>query len=532
MALLRHRQFGGQLPLAHPQSLPEMTAQVARNCKLWTGALEPLRETAFERVATTPTPPKTIFRYNENTWLEWSGEVDVVRSPVADDAYDRIFYTGLGDYAHVASNSMITSSGPPYPAASYRLGVPSPSSSPGLTKGGTPTDSGADATETRFYTITYVNGFDEEGPPGPVSGEIEVQPGEYVDVGLPGAPTGPYNITQVRIYRTSGELFQYVGAAAVAATTFRDAVPIPGEELPSRTWIAPPYDIEGLISVTGGFFAAFRDNEILFSEVGLPHAWPLAFRMSVDYKVVGLASYNNAVVALTNGVSYILTGADPSAMTKAEVALHQACVSKAGIVTMAGGVVYPSPDGLVYVSDGGTQLVTQGVFARDEWQALKPESMRAVLWEQRYLCFYDTGSATGAFVINPDAPQGGVVFVDAAKVWGRHNALIEDAVYLTIGNEIRRWDAGASTTYTWRGRPDNRLRPDTMGVAQVLADSYPVTVRVYADGALQGTKVITSAAPVRIGGRRRARTYELEIESAQPVYEILLASNMYELTEV
>lgn len=530
MSTLRRRTFHGELPIAHPQTLPGPSATRARNCKLWSGALEALRGTAFERATTTPTnPPLTIFKYREGVWLEWEQAVDVTRSPVGDDDYDRVFFTGDG-YPRVSSNAMITAGGSlPFPSTSYRLGVPAPALTPNLTLGGTATD---DEPETRFYVVTYVNSFGEEGPPGPVSSQIEVDPGEYVDVSLPGAPLGNYDIAQVRVYRTTGEFFQFVGGAAVSATTFRDTVTTPAEELPSTTWLEPPDDLVGLIPVAGAFLAGFRNNEVLFSEVGLPHAWPVAYRLPVDYPVVGLATYNNAVVVMTEGVPYVITGADPAAMSKAEVPLHQACVSKAGIVTMARGVVYPSPDGLVYITEGGSGLITEGVFDRDAWQALDPSSMRAVLWERRYLCFYDTGTETGAFVINPDAPQGGVVFVDAPAVGALYNDLLDDAVYLAVDDEIHRWDAGSALTYTWRGRPDNLEFPETLGVAHVRADAYPVTLRLIADGVQQVEASIASDKPVRLGSRVRARTYLLEVEGTSAVYDAAVTSTMRELREL
>lgn len=530
MSLLRHRKFHGELPIAHPQVLPEPAAQVARNVKLWGGVLAALRDTALERNASTQVkPPLTIMKYTANIWLEWSSPVDVVRSPVGDDDFDRVFFTGTGDYPRVSSNALITSSSPPHPSASLRLGVPAPSPPPNLSVGGTAT---GEDTETRFYVTTYVNSFGEEGPPSPVSQEIEALTGQYVDIELPGVPLGNYDITQVRVYRTTGELFQFVGGAAVATPSLRDTATIPGEELPSVTWHPPPDDLVGLITVAGGFLAGFRANEVLFSEAGLPHAWPLAFRLAVDYPVVGLASYANSVVVMTEGVPYVISGADPAAMTKAEVPLHQACVSKAGIVPMARGVVYPSPDGLVYISEGGSGLITEGVFDRDAWQALKPSSMRAVLWERRYLCFFDTGTQTGALVINPDAPEAGIVFIDAPKVGALYNDLLDDAVYLAVGAQIRRWDAGAPRTYTWRSRPRDEPRPEVMGVVQVLADSYPVTLRVFADGEQQSQTVLLNARPVRGGGRRRARTYSVEVEGSGEVYEVVLASTMRELQEV
>jgi len=519
-------QFAGERPVADAHKLRNRDATVARNVKLWSGSIEPLRDTALERTTALAQTPEAIFRYSGDLWLEWEQAVDVVRSPVGNDPHDRVFFTGTGS-PRVADNTRATSGAGPFPGASLRLGVPAPSTAPALSKTGTPDDPN-ELPETRFYVTTYVNAFAEEGPPSLSSVEIEVFTGESVVVTFPGAPSGSFEITAVRIYRTNGGIFQFVGEAGIAASEFTDSVATAslGEELATTEWDMPPDDAAGMTSVAGAFLAAHRGNEVLLSEIGLPHAWPVRYRVPIDTEVVGLGTFASTVVVCTKGKPYILSGTDPASLSVAETEIRQSCTSARGIVSTGAGVVYPSPDGLIYVSGAGAQLLTEAIFEREQWQALKPDSMRAVFWERLYLCFYDTGTETAAFVINPEQPDSGVVFFDAPAVGGLRHDLERDATYLATGDEVREWDAGTPMTGRWRSRKIDAAAPVVLGVIRALADTHPVTLRAWADGELVVERVVRDNAPRRFPPVR-ARTWQIEVElGAGAVRELAVSASI------
>ncbi|MDA5495858.1 hypothetical protein PGS50_21760, partial [Yersinia intermedia] len=75
-----------------------------------------------------------------------------------------------------------------FPAVSFRLGIPALSNAIEVTAITPPADHGDDDPtddDTRFYVETYVTGYGEEGPPGPVSQEVTiVYPGSTVDLAL------------------------------------------------------------------------------------------------------------------------------------------------------------------------------------------------------------------------------------------------------------------------------------------------------------------------------------------------------------
>ncbi len=86
--------FQGMLPRVAPNLLGLDQAQSAVDCAFLLGTLKPIRVSAL--VTTLPDALRqTVYPYN-SAWLSWAADVNVVKAPVTDDAYQRIYYTGDG----------------------------------------------------------------------------------------------------------------------------------------------------------------------------------------------------------------------------------------------------------------------------------------------------------------------------------------------------------------------------------------------------------------------------------------------------
>jgi len=86
--------FSGICPATDSRLLPGDTAQIAHNCILKSGKIIPLRKNTREKECSAST--KTIFRQN-GEWIELDYEADCVPTPVNEDQYDRIYFTGHSD---------------------------------------------------------------------------------------------------------------------------------------------------------------------------------------------------------------------------------------------------------------------------------------------------------------------------------------------------------------------------------------------------------------------------------------------------
>lgn len=100
--MIKIDRFTGLAPRIHPRKLPDAAAQTAREVRLLNGNLNPLHDPATVNDVVT-LGAKSFYKYNPNgtnptasDYLSWSGEVNVVKSPLINDAYGRIYFTGDG----------------------------------------------------------------------------------------------------------------------------------------------------------------------------------------------------------------------------------------------------------------------------------------------------------------------------------------------------------------------------------------------------------------------------------------------------
>lgn len=537
MTAISVKAFGGIKPIVSARLLATSEAQISQNAKLVSGSLLPMKGTTVLQ-SLQSSSPATIYRYGTspteaNYWLEFPRDTDVMRSPIAQDQYDRLYWADGVNPPKYAPNSLILSS-QPYPGASYLLGIPAPAAP---TLSGTTAPEAKDVPETRAYLVTYVSAYGEEGPPSPASSLVTVKPGTDVTITLPGAPSGNYNITLKRIYRSSAvgntAQWQFVKEVSVSTGSWTDnkAQADLGEVLPSEDWIAPPTGLKGLRLMANGAAVGFSGKTLYFSEPNLPHAWPHIY--PIDFDIVGIATYGQYVAVLTTSYPYLFQGIDPAAMSSSKLPLAQACVSKRSIVETGSGVIYASPDGLVEI---GTQndVITKGLFNREQWQAYTPSSISAYQYNGRIHCFYDNG--TRGVLVFDFMGQGATLTTNdvnttTAVTAGFYDATT-DKLYLAQGTNIVRFDSGYAQPYKWRSKVFRLDFPTNFGFGQVNAYQYPVTMKVYADNVMKAAVVVQNNNQFRLPSGFRAYEWSFELEGTGEVIEVAIAQSTEELKSV
>ena len=522
--------FDGIHPRTDAALLPDHGAQLALNCTLWQGDLRPL---AAPLQVVTPTAVeagiRSIYRIGQDLpetqyWLAWPADVDVVRGLIAGDTSERTYYTGDG-VPKVTNLELATQGGTQYPVNAYTLGIPKPATAP------TCAASSADQpVETRVYVYTYVSAFGEEGIPSDPA-KVDVSEDGTVSLSdLSAAPTGNFNIVSKRIYRSQqasdgSAIYLFVDEIAVALATYDDTKSSTdlGEEISTIGYDMPPETMAGLVALPNGILAAFDGYDILFCEPFLPYAWPQAYRLTADYPVVGLGVFGSSLVVCTKGYPYVITGVDPSSMSMERMDLAQSCVSKRSIVSSDDGVVFASPDGLVFVGAGGAQIITQNHYTRKEWQALNPASIDAYWTDGKYVAVYDGGG----FIL--DATDNGrlTTFDDTATAG--YVDPVEDALYLCIDGNIMKFNAGADKTFSWRSKKFQYTGHVSPSFARVDADAYPVTLDLYVDGALAYSVSVASERPfpLPVPGRR-PREVEVALSGTRPIRYVGIADAVEE----
>jgi hypothetical protein len=474
---------------------------------------------------------KAIHRFASNFWFHWTADVNAVRGPVAGDTQERTYFTGDG-VPKVTDASIATSGGgTDYPNVSYTLGVPAPGTTPTVALGA---GGGCDVVDQLSVTFVYryVTGWKEEGVPSDPSTVVNVCDGQTVTINaMEAGPTGAYNVTTKRIYADIGGGYKFLVEIPVANTSYEitafDATVL-NEDMVSEDWYPPPADMHSLIMMPNGFAAGLSKSSIVFSEPYQLHAWPPSYDLAMDSDGVAIASAGQSIVAVTEATTYLVTGIDPASMGMQKLEANQSCVSKRSMVDMGQYVVYASPDGLVAASDGGgVSLVTDQLMTRDQWQALNPSSINAYQWEGLYIGFYDTGVVQNGFIFDPSAKDG-LIFLDFHATAGFNDAT-EDALYLVVGSDIVQFNAGTALSYIWKSKLFITPKPINFGAAQVLADAYPVTFKLYAGGVLKFTKTVADTKGFRLPGGYLATDWEATCSGSNTINAVYIAETMREL---
>jgi hypothetical protein len=536
MPALTIKSFGGIAPKNPPRYLKDSQAQIALNCPVFTGSIQALTDVGASLLTLPKTEvPRTIYRFGQDTvsdtqyWFHWPISVDVCRSQIAGDTSEWTFYTGDG--APKATYAALALTGSNYPAASRPLGIVAPTVALIATATGTQDETAV--AETRVYTWTWVNkeaGLEFESAPAPASLPVTLTPNQSVSLtGFAAVPGSGYIVSHRRIYRSTSGVFLYVGEIPAAQTSFTDSVSADSlaEQLPSLYYAEPPTGLAGLINLPNGMMAGFVGRDVYFSEPYRPYAWPETYIQTVDYPVVGLGRMDTTLAVLTTGTPYLMQGTHPDSVATVKSDLEQACVSKRSIVSFGGAVVYAAPDGLMRLSPGGSQIITQNLFNYKQWQQyFAPESIHAYAHDNQYIAFYDNGITRGGFIY--DMASGQFILHDIYATAGFRDVQ-RDKLFLAFEDRsLRIWFEGAAKSYVWRSK--KFTMPQIMGFscAQLEAEAYPMTVRFIADGTTIHSQTVTSRDPFRLPAKV-GRDWEMQIEGSSEVFSLAIANSMTEL---
>lgn len=423
---------------------------------------------------------------------------------------------------------------------------------------------------TDDYTFDYANPGVDEFPTPVVTGTL------YYDVSqTPGTSTP-----------------QYWGDGGVYTFTDDFNASLLLDELTSDDYEAPPETLKGLVAIQNNVLAGFVANEIYFSEPNLPHAWPRAYKVTIEPDVVGLAAIGGALLILTESYPYIIQGSDPAAgYSTQRIDLQYPCLNAKSIVTLAGGVVWASHDGLAYYSPfAGAQLITKFNYNSDTWSTtLDPTTIVATFYNNQYFASH----SNGAFTFERDEKNGGI-FVEIGDEGGKllledgGAILLEDGSSILLGSSnltgfssswydaltnklyytsndtgtIYQWDelTQPPLTMRWKSKTFKTKDMINLGAARVIADYSPVAsnvltthwedintnweattgtygvtdqviFRLYVDKALKFTKELSNSGTFRMPSGYRSDTFEVEVEGNVRIREIHLAETPIGLKE-
>lgn len=549
---------GGASVALEPKVLPDNVGTLSVNQNPVRGDLRPWR--TAPQVASVPAGRQTIYRMGRDVvsdsqyWLSWTGVVHAVRGMVSADTTERTYYTGDG--VPKWTDNTIGLSGSVLPSASRQLGVPVPVQAVVLSAaGGTSTDF-----STRFYTYTFVTDKGEESAPAPVK-EIRARVDDVISISnIQTPPGGSFTINRVRIYRTqsaddataSAEFFflREIAAGGTAATDDNRAL---GEVLPSTGWLPPPEDLTCLLGLWSGMMAGISGGAMRLCVPYTPYAWPIEYEIiPPDAKAIALGKWGQNCLLLTNGRAVRVTGVSPEAMDDAPLNMNEACVSVRSVVSFDHGVVWACPDGLAYFGDAGAKILTQGIFTREDWQAMNPATMVGGMYEGLYFGIYTVGGVTKGFLLDPVSPTG--VYSLEQGYRGLWFDELQDQLYvLDASGAIRKWNAGTDfMSARFVSKVFRSPSPTNFAAAKVIASDFPVVFTARAlsleagaaaalvakyptlftaptPTSVQYQVTVTSQKPFRLPSGFTATDWQFELSTAKAVQGCIIASDVSEL---
>lgn len=391
--------------------------------------------------------------------------------------------------------------------------------------------------ENRAYIVTYVTDRGEESAPSPASTLLELDQNDTVQVTAPAPPSGRF-ITHFRVYRSSttgtGAAYQYVPndadaagfpIATLAITDAKQQAELQ-ETCPSLTWDEPPAALTGLIGMPNGMMLGFLGSRVLPAEAYTPYAYPVEYQQTLEYPFVAAGVFGQTAVILTTGNPYYAQGTDPASLSLQKLESTQACVSRRSVVSVEGGVMYASPDGLCLAGPGGVDIVTEGAYNRKEWQALNPADSFGAYHDGVYYLFLASGTCICIDLKSRN------ISTKPHTATAAYSDLLTDTLYVASGTSLLSLFSGPPLVGRWRSAPISNAEFPSYAWLRVQSEfESTVTIRLYGEGVLYHTATFNTRDPQRLPARR-FRNIEVEVEATCPVTKILLATNSAELTQL
>jgi hypothetical protein len=534
--ILQFAAFGGMRPAVSDLLLPDNMASQAKDIVLSDGSIAPLRGNTLKEALGASVTAKTLYRANNGTFIAWDDAASVARIPIENNADDRILFTGT-DQPRVTDSVK-------WPV-SYYAGLPAPdlileaavnlAPPEGLhiqwDVGGTVSDT-VGTRLARVYTYTYVTAWGEEGPPADPSKMIYVGDDDEVTLShFSTVPSGPYQVTAVRIYRsTSGGEYLFVAEVPLPITTWEDTIPDTqlGDDLGTSLWSAPPVTLQHVVSLANGMLAGADGNTVRICEPYQGHAWPEDYKEPLDNEITGMVAAGNYVIVTTRGNPYygVISAPDQRIFNKLET--EQTIVSARSLVDTGDGAIYAAADGLVLVGAGGSSLLTRDIISEEYWRSLDPETIHGYLYKGQYIGFYDSGTlGQGGFIF--DFSNKSIVQI-STYCTAAHSDLAEGALYMLVGGDVYLFDddSAARVQGEWTSK-ESATTPVTFSAAKVDAETYPVTFKLFAGGINKHTQVVANAQPFRLPTGYSGERWTCQVIGDAVVDGIIVAETMSEI---
>lgn len=513
--------FLGRIPKVSDRLVPDAHSVIANQCDLESMSLRPAR--AGLDVAQVDFGSKSISRHPLGDWFASNlAGVKLVLSPLNDDIWSRVYFTGvnaprMGTYQDFAGAGI-----------SFLLGVPEPTSNLAVTApGGEPPEGGVEV--DAVYTYTFVSAYGEEGPPAPPSLiATRYDSGAVTLSSISSPPTGSYNIASKRIYRSeTGGVYLLVAEVPASTASYIDNKNTEdlGVAIPSLDWDMPDPRMQGLTNIGNGILAGYFENTLCFCEPYRPHAWPVGYQLGFESKIMGISPVSGGLVVATQQAPWLVGGVSPAAMSQTKLDVYFGSVSEASMADMGEYAIYASDEGLIAIGGQQSQLITQELMSRDQWQELNPSSIHGFRWRDRYIAFYKkTNGTKGVFLLHP---EHGIVDFPSTFEAGFLDPTTGQLYVSDKSGKVVAWGQGEKQLYTWRSKEFTLPMRASMPVLKIdgmQSTTNPVRIKVWVNYELLIDESVTDTKMIRLPSGRY-RNWQFELTGTAEVFSVQIAAS-------
>jgi hypothetical protein len=383
--------------------------------------------------------------------------------------------------------------------------------------------------ETRAYTYTAKNTWNEESPPSPAS-QVSLTYLQDVQVTLSAVDfTGYRPLSVYKTYRTMGSSSAYLEIHSDSALTFTDTSSKAADVLGSLETLdyeSPPALLDAMVRLANGCLVGFKGNMLYMSEAYRPHTWQYQYAFSKNIR--GICAAAGSLVVTTADGCYLMVGGSPSTLQPMQLPIPQAGIAQRSMTNVDGGTIFASNDGLVTVQGSQASLrQSQQLFARDDWQTrygaiLLDASLRLAFHDG---CLVGTSSSQAlGFVLRLDEGGAGQLTQFNEQMDTMFQLPVADSLYYTKGASIYQFRGGTAYNYSWWSRDFLADSPINLGAGYINCVGS-VTLTLYADG-VQWVQLTLSTGYFRLPAGTKRRRWSVKLQGAGTVRELYLGRTM------
>lgn len=387
--------------------------------------------------------------------------------------------------------------------------------------------------ETRAYVYTYVTDWGEESAPSPESVLLTLDQNDFADITVVAPPaSATYGATSYwRLYRSAttnqGAAYEFVVEQAIGDLTYTDEKlqeELGPDVCQTMTWTEPRSDMLGLCGGANGIMLGFVGKILCACEAYTPYAWPREFEHALQHNIVAIGWTGQSWVVATEGDTYLVSGADPAQLSEQQLARPQACVSKRSLQSVAGGVLFASPDGVCLADASGVTLLTVGAYDKTDWAALTPSASFAAFSEGVYHLWLTTASK----LLTLDFARVSMTLTTASGASAAYTDMLTDTMYTVVSTTVLPMLSGSAQEGVWKSGVYTFNEQPSFAWARVNGPFTSGSLAVYADGATVRTVTVSANTPVRLPDTR-GREWSLQWTDTERAVRITLASSSAEL---